>query len=125
MRGSAPAGTVRIVRNTMKHITYGDKDAGAVGLIFICYQADIKDQFEFLQRRWANNHSFSKGGTGLDPVIGQDGGPQEANDHPNWTTRYGSDERRRVGFGEHVRLRGGEYFFAPSIEGLRKLGTED
>ena len=109
----------RIVR---RGITYGERP-GKVGLIFICYQADIKDQFEFMQRRWANGHSFSKRGTGLDPVIGQDGGPQEANDHPNWTKGYGSKDRERVGFGEHVRLRGGEYFFAPSIAGLKNLAS--
>jgi hypothetical protein len=94
-----------------------------VGLIFICYQSDIKDQFEFIQRKWANSHNFSRRGTGLDPVIGQDGGPQEDNDHPKWRIKYGSKGRHRLGFGEHVRLRGGEYFFAPSIEGLKKLGT--
>ena len=111
-------------RIARRGITYG-KSPGKVGLIFICYQSDIKDQFEFIQRRWANSHSFSKRGTGLDPVIGQDGGPQEENDHPNWPTHYGSEERRRIAFGEHVRLRGGEYFFAPSMEGLKRLGTTD
>ena len=111
-------------RITRRGITYGDRP-GKVGLIFICYQADIKDQFEFMQRRWANSHNFSARGTGLDPVIGQDGGPHEANDHPEWTTSYGSNGRRRLGFGEHIRLRGGEYFFAPSIEGLKNLGTVD
>ena len=109
-------------RIARRAITYSEK-SGKVGLLFICYQADIKDLFEFIQRRWANSHNFSRPGTGLDPVIGQDGGPQEPNDHPDWTTEYGSKERRRIAFGEHVRLRGGEYFFAPSIEGLRKLGT--
>lgn len=109
-------------RIARRGITYGEKP-GKVGLIFICYQADIKDQFEFIQRRWANNHDFSKHGTGLDPVIGQDGGPQEKNDHPKWPTQYASEDRRRIAFGEHIRLRGGEYFFAPSMEGLRKLGT--
>ena len=109
-------------RIARRGITYGKK-GGKVGLIFICYQSDIKDQFEFIQRRWANSHNFSRRGTGLDPVIGQDGGPQEDNDHPNWPVQYDSEDRRRIAFGEHVRLRGGEYFFAPSMKGLRKLGT--
>jgi Dyp-type peroxidase family len=109
-------------RIARRGITYGNRP-GKVGLIFICYQSDIKDQFEFIQRKWANSHNFSRRGTGLDPVIGQDGGPQEDNDHPKWRIKYNSKGRRRLGFGEHVRLRGGEYFFAPSIEGLKKLGT--
>lgn len=109
-------------RIARRGITYGEKP-GKVGLIFICYQSDIEDQFEFIQRRWANSHNFSKRGTGLDPVIGQDGGPQEENDHPNWPNQYDSADRTRIAFGEHVRLRGGEYFFAPSMKGLEKLGT--
>ena len=87
----------------------------------MCFQGDINDQFEFIQRTWANNHNFSKRGTGLDPVIGQDGGPQEPNDFPNWPTGYDSEGRKRIGFDEHVRLLGGEYFFAPSIAGLKEL----
>lgn len=110
--------TRRIAR---RGITYGERP-GKVGLIFMCYQADIEDQFEFMQRTWANSHNFSRFRTGLDPVIGQDGGPQERNDRPNWPTEYGSEDRHRIAFGEHVRLRGGEYFFAPSMEGLGKLG---
>ena len=83
-----------------------------------------KDQFEFIQRRWANNHNFSKRGTGLDPVVGQDGGPQEPNDFPTWPTGYDSNERRRIRFDELVRLLGGEYFFAPSISGLKVLAQK-
>ena len=109
--------TRRIAR---RGITYDS--SGRVGLIFISYQSDIKDQFEFMQRRWANGRNFSRFGTGLDPVVGQDGGPQEPSDHPKWPTGYGSGDRKRVAFGEHVRLRGGEYFYAPSMEGLRRLG---
>ena len=109
-------------RIARRGITYGPT-AGKVGLIFVCYQSDIKDQFEFIQRRWANNHNFDRRGAGLDPLIGQDGGPQEPNDHPKWPTSYDSSDHRRIAFGEHISLKGGEYFFAPSMEGLAKLGT--
>ena len=66
-----------------------------VGLIFMCCQRDIKDQFEFIQRTWANNNDFSKRGTGLDPVIGQDGGVRTVSgDFPNWPSGYNSDGRK-------------------------------
>ena len=109
-------------RIARRGITYSDA-AGGVGLIFMCYQADIKDQFEFMQRRWANSHNFRKRDTGLDPVIGVDGGDPDPDDHPKWSTGYDTSGRKKVAFGEHVRLRGGEYFFAPSMEGLRILGS--
>ena len=68
--------------------------------------------------------NFAWFGTGiLDPVIGQDGGPQEPNDFPNWPTGYDAKGRKRIRFNEHVRLLGGEYFFAPSIAGLKELAA--
>ena len=111
--------TRRIAR---RGITYTNDD-NTVGLIFMCFQSDIKDQFEFMQRTWANNHNFSKKETGLDPVISQDGGPQEPNDFPNWPTGYNSKGRRRIRFDEHVKFLGGKYFFTPSMSGLRGLGN--
>ena len=87
----------------------------------MCCQRDIKDQFEFIQRRWANNNDFSKRGTGLDPVTGQEGGSHEQSDFPNWPTGYDAKGRKRIRFDEHVRFLGGEYFFAPSIAGLKAL----
>jgi Dyp-type peroxidase family len=71
-----------------------DLPTNGVGLLFFCYQADIWEQFEFMQRFWSNNPGFlqpdfdTKGevplpedqrrgsqnypdATGLDAVIGQ------------------------------------------------------
>lgn len=108
-------------RIARRAITYTDSKNQTVGLIFMCFQSDIRDQFEFMQRNWANRPIFSKFGTGLDPVIGQDDGPQEPSDFPKWPTGYDSKDRKRIRFDEHVRLLGGEYFFAPSIAGLEEL----
>ena len=42
-----------------------------VGLLFMAYQNDIANQFEFTQRNWVNNSGFLKLGIGIDPVLGQ------------------------------------------------------
>jgi Dyp-type peroxidase family len=56
-----------------------------VGLLFMCYQSDIWEQFEFQQRFWSNNDKFLQPGlrgtaagapdyllnTGIDAIIGQ------------------------------------------------------
>jgi Dyp-type peroxidase family len=133
IRKANPRGSLGFLRNILakdqkrriarRGITYLDEENKTVGLIFMCFQSDICDQFEFIQRRWANSHNFSKIGTGLDPLIGQDGGPQEPNDFPKWPTGYDSKDRKRVRFDEHVKFLGGEYFFAPSISGLKDLGA--
>jgi Dyp-type peroxidase family len=97
-----------------------NKPEGGVGLLFMAYQSSIEDQFEFAQRLWVNNPSFSKPGTGIDPVIGQPAGASGQ----RWTVEYGkrlSDGTPDEDFSGFVTLRGGEYFFAPSISFLKSL----
>ncbi len=68
------------------------------GLLFLCYQSSIAQQFEFTQRRWANDADFPKDGAGQDPIIG-----------------------RMQSF---VVTTGGDYFFQPSIAALQLLSTQ-
>ncbi|MGH9937296.1 MAG: Dyp-type peroxidase, partial [Blastocatellia bacterium] len=114
----------RIVR---RGVTYGeraadlsDEPASGVGLLFMCYQADISHQFEFLQRVWFDNPRFPEilNETGDCPLIGQDGdAPQR------WRAVWGDEdaERSRINFGDWIRLKGGEYFFAPSVGFLQNI----
>jgi Dyp-type peroxidase family len=74
-----------------------------VGLLFMSYQSSIEKQFEFIQRKWANSNGFQVPNTGQDLVIGQ------------------LEQTRKNGFGKFVKLKGGEYFFAPSMEFLRTI----
>jgi Dyp-type peroxidase family len=141
-------------RIARRGITYGgplsaaddldDLPEKGVGLLFMCYQSDIWEQFEFIQRFWCNNPNFLEPGqsrnsnpnydkTGLDAVIGQKQGEEkdpvigEAPQSPqNWPQEWGkattkppikSDNQ----FGQFVTLKGGEYFFSPSITFLRNL----
>lgn len=89
-----------------------------VGLLFMCFQSDIANQFEFMQQSWANNPGFLKGGTGVDPVIGQ--GP--SNPQP-WPNPWGGPGTKPFLFQDFVTLKGGEYFFAPSMAALKKIGS--
>ncbi|HYI64928.1 MAG TPA: hypothetical protein VEW71_08595 [Allosphingosinicella sp.] len=88
------------------------------GLLFMCFQASIKKQFQFIQRTWCDNPNFPvsllnpfKKDTGDDPLIGQD--PDETQ---RWPKKWGdpSAGRKSFNFEAAVTLRGGEYFFAPS-----------
>jgi len=73
-------GIRRIVR---RGITYGTREkepkdspslaelpTRGVGMLFMCFQKSIADQFEFLQSQWANEPSSPEKETGIDPVIG-------------------------------------------------------
>ncbi len=118
----------RIARRGITYGVRGDTDAtseppsGGVGLLFMCYQSDIRRQFEFIQRRWANNPDFLKSNTGPDPVIAQgDDDEHDEEDWPNWPQAWGSKKKVRIPFGEFVSLRGGEYFYTPSLPFLLTL----
>lgn len=99
-----------------------NKPEGGVGLLFMAYQSSIEGQFEFTQKAWANSPSFHFNApqqpVGIDPVIGQPdhGSPQR------YPLKYGvgplSDPFDFSGF---VRMKGGEYFFAPSRSFLQRL----
>jgi Dyp-type peroxidase family len=91
------------------------------GLMFLCYGSSIQDQFEFLQRRWANSPIQPNFG-GHDPVIGQ-------SHRGNTRTRFidvpsaGGPVRIKIS-DEWVIPTGGGYFVAPPIRAIAGvLGT--
>lgn len=92
------------------------------GLLFMCFQRDINRQFEFIQRTWVDNVIFPKGAlgpnTGDDPLIGQDPGEVQ-----RWPKSWGDEDagQQAFNFESAVTLKGGEYFFAPSIPFIRSL----
>ncbi|HEV2862468.1 MAG TPA: hypothetical protein VGX48_15755 [Pyrinomonadaceae bacterium] len=120
-------------RITRRGITYGKRQPGLedrptknVGLLFQCFQSSIPDQFGFMQVQWANNRDFARSvvqppapgapDTGLDPVIGQG-----ASSAQHWPTTWGGAALKDFDFAGFVTMKGGEYFFAPSIPFLRGL----
>lgn len=96
-----------------------DMPEAGVGLLFMSFQSSIENQFEFIQSDWVNNPHFIHGRTGLDPIIGQ--GTFEA--EQKYPTRYGDHSviKSSSPFGGFVTLKGGEYFFAPSMAFLKSI----
>jgi deferrochelatase/peroxidase EfeB len=119
--------------NTLENLPTGD-----VGLLFACFQGNLRRQFLHMQRQWASDINFMVGGedknqTGLDCLIGQR--KQGLTILPQrWRPEYGDDgdangQFKYDGYTKHmeaceshktqfpingfVRFRGGEFFFAP------------
>ncbi len=97
-----------------------NKPEDKVGLLFMSYQSSIMDQFEFIQKNWANNptslHQDPTNPDGMDPIIGQGGA--------NYPTLWGVKDpkaMKNAGFGQYVNMKGGEYFFAPSMSFLKNI----
>lgn len=99
-----------------------NKPEKGVGLLFMSYQASIANQFEFIQKNWANNPTFPNFNPGkpdgLDPIIGQGEGTRKGAFAQTWGD---ANSMREGSFEQFVTMKGGEYFFAPSMAFLREI----
>lgn len=83
-----------------------------------------------MQHAWANNQDFVTDRTGEDPIIGQRPRPDADGEilpavPQAWPTAWGQPETQALTFGNFVTLKGGEYFFAPSLPFLKKLAPDE
>ena len=97
---------------------------GGVGLLFMAYNHKIGDQFKFTQQTWVNLTQFplQPGGPhGIDPVIGQ--GPNNPGDQklPKTWDDTAAGFANNAPFAGFVKMKGGEYFFSPSLTFLKNL----
>ncbi|MGE7390105.1 Dyp-type peroxidase [Streptomyces sp. NPDC004126] len=114
----------RIIR---RGIPYGpafdfDRPAGEQeaprGLVFVGYQADLVQQYEFITKRWINDTDFPPARNprvGADPAIGPDS-PVTFE-----TESVGGSRATTLRFGRFVRTEGALYAFTPSLPTLRAL----
>jgi Dyp-type peroxidase family len=93
-------------------------DGGDRGVIFMCLQASIARQFEFVQAQWLNDGNAFRLGDDQDVVVG----PQDQPGPPKMTVP-GSPPFFLGPLSRLVTVRGGEYFFCPGLNGLRFLAA--
>jgi Dyp-type peroxidase family len=96
---------------------------GERGLHFLCFNADIARQFEFVRQNWVNSPKFE----GLfynasDPITGvQDPRHKEYTD--TFTIPAMPIRQRVTGLKQFVDVRGGAYFFMPGIQAIKYLAS--
>jgi Dyp-type peroxidase family len=98
-------------------------DSG-VGLLFMAYNSVIANQFKFIQQIWANNTNFPvqpPGPHGIDPVIGQGINPPNDQKLPNEWDNPAAGTNNNCSFSGFVTMKGGQYFFSPSLTFLKNL----
>lgn len=95
-----------------------EDDGADRGLVFLCINANIKRQFEFIQQTWANNPKFHGLHNDKDPILGDN---DSKGDH---TIQRDPARRRLTGIPRFVQVKGGGYFFVPSITALKLLSAE-
>jgi deferrochelatase/peroxidase EfeB len=105
------------------------RDPGA-GLHFLCLNANIARQFEFVQGAWIANSKFATLTGEQDPLLGNrepfpvppvSAVPQRTDSF----TRPGAEpsRRRAVGLPQFVTVKGGAYFFLPGLAALRWIAS--
>jgi Dyp-type peroxidase family len=108
-----------------RSIPYGEAlPAGAAddgkdrGVLFLCLQASIARQFEFVQSQWLNGGNAFGLGADQDVLLG----PQDGKG-PNKMTVPGQPPFFFGPLQRVVTVRGGEYFFVPGINGLEFIAS--
>lgn len=94
----------------------GGHDGEARGLHFVCLNANIARQFEFVQHTWLNNPKFAGLYDDADPLVG----PSEP--YGGTFTAPAEDLRERyTDVPRFVTVKGGAYLFMPGLAALRSL----
>jgi len=93
-----------------------------VGLLFGCFNADINRQFEFIQYSWANYPKFKQLYADPDPFIGVRENPDPGVEQI-FTIPQETANKYITGLKSFVTVKGGAYFFFPSITVVEYLST--
>jgi Dyp-type peroxidase family len=96
---------------------------GERGLHFICFNADIGRQFEFIQNAWANNPKFNGLHDERDPITGNNHHPESPKASGTFTIPDKNLRKRFTDVPEFVTVKGGAYFFMPGIKALKYLAS--
>jgi deferrochelatase/peroxidase EfeB len=88
-------------------------------LVFLCYQSSISEQFEVLQKRWANRTNSPALGGGHDHIIGQNGEPGQSRGRNTEIFVTQTQKESLLLPADFVTPTGGGYFFSPSITAIR------
>ena len=118
---SGPGQSVRSVnrhRLLRRGRAYGDpSDPDERGIHFICLNANIARQFEFVQHTWLNNPKFAGLYDDTDPLVAT----HQDVDGRTFTVQAHPFRQRVTGLPTFVTVRGGAYFFLPGMRALRFL----
>jgi deferrochelatase/peroxidase EfeB len=95
------------------------------GIQFVCLNANISRQFEFVQSAWIMNTKFNGMSGESDPLLGNRQPIPGCPVTDNFFLPEESGLARRVdGLPQFVTVRGGAYFFLPGIRALKFLSSQ-
>jgi len=101
---------------------YRPDDGQRPGLFFMCLNADLERQFEFVQQTWLQAPAFHGLIDERDPIVGSRH-PDAATPDDGFSLPTRQSAVRFKGMPEFVRTLGGGYFFVPGRSLLRYLAS--
>lgn len=104
----ATESSIRILRRGIPYQVGKEK-----GLLFLSFQSSLQDQFEEIYFNWGDQPNHPQDETGSDPLIGR---PLDTR------LKFPSTCPGGIKIANLTTLRGGEYFYFPSITALQSLG---
>jgi deferrochelatase/peroxidase EfeB len=122
-------GLVNRRRVTRRGLPYGQyvpegepvSDDGEHGIVFMALNASLFRQFEFVQQQWIEYGNDARQGNDKDALLGNHDGKSrfmiQGTDDPSDTPFMCG------GLPNFVELRGGAYFFVPSMTALRMIAA--
>jgi deferrochelatase/peroxidase EfeB len=97
-------------------------DTGEHGIYFICLAANISRQFEFVQNAWVMSTKFNALTEESDPLLGNRQPVPGCSVVDTFSMPQKTGVCRRIrGLPAFITVRGGAYFFLPSLSALRYL----
>ena len=128
-KSNVPMWRERSHRIARRGISYGSKDLSPstewtnAGLLFLSCQSDIEQQFMVMQCGWSDNPNFLHENMGHDPISGDQNAGLDIAPKPWKLEIEGKQLTVDFRYKDLVKVRGGEYFFAPSISFFNKFKT--
>lgn len=122
LRRGRPYGRLRPAAESLAALDRAGETEAEAGLYFVCLNASLARQFEFVQGAWLNSPVFAGLAGEQDPLLGHRqpfpaGSPTAAFSYVD-----GADEPRLLSdLPRFVTVRGGAYFFLPGLAGLRAI----
>lgn len=99
-------------------------DTSVHGLHFICLNSNIARQFEFVQGAWLMSTKFNGMSEESDPLMGNREPVRGCPDPNMFSVPNGNGLREQcTGLPQFVTVRGGAYFFLPSLRALRYFSS--
>ena len=126
-RDSEIVGVARLHRIIRRSSSYGpmlpdgtlEDDGADRGILFLCLQANLARQYEFVKNQWIDEGTFVGMPEEMDPMVGPHDGTGR------FTIPQAPVRRRLNGLPQFVVNRGGEYCFMPGLRALRWFAELD